>query len=389
MTTTTLEPALDRSLPGTPPPRDAAAPPVPHDDRRWQKLLGRYREPSFARSLFELTVTALPFAALWCLMWLSLGHGYGLCLLLAVPAAGFLVRLFMIQHDCGHGSFFRRRRANDWLGRMIGVLTLTPYGHWRQQHAVHHATSGNLDQRGVGDIDTLTVAEFRRLPTWRRLAYRLTRSPLAVLGVGPICIFVLKQRLPASPTTAGRDAWSSVLGTNLAIAGVVVAMAALVGWRDFLLVQAPITWLASSIGVWLFYVQHQHEHAYWERDAGWSFQAGAMEGSSHLDLPPVLRWFTANIGVHHVHHLSSRIPSYRLSAVLRDHPELRETNRLTLRHSLQCFRLALWDEDAKRLVSFREAHRPARGRREQHACAPVGGTAGGSFAARAASTAGP
>jgi omega-6 fatty acid desaturase (delta-12 desaturase) len=390
MTTTTLEPALDRSLPGTPPPRDAATRPVPHDDRRWQKLLGRYREPSFARSLFELTVTALPFAALWCLMWLSLGHAYWLCLLLAVPAAGFLVRLFMIQHDCGHGSFFRRRRANDWLGRMIGVLTLTSYDHWRQQHAVHHATSGNLDRRGVGDVDTLTVAEFRRLPTWRRrLAYRLTRSPLAVLGVGPICIFVLKHRLPASPATAGRDAWSSVLATNLAIAGVVVAMAALVGWRDFLLVQAPITWLASSIGVWLFYVQHQHEHAYWERDAGWSFQAGAMEGSSHLDLPPVLRWFTANIGVHHVHHLSSRIPSYRLSAVLRDHPELRETNRLTLRHSLQCFRLALWDEDAKRLVSFREAHRPARGRREQHACAPVGGTAGGSFAARTASTAGP
>jgi omega-6 fatty acid desaturase (delta-12 desaturase) len=203
-------------------------------------------------------------------------------------------------------------------------------------------------------------------------------------------MFVLKHRLPEKLTRASGAAWRSIMVTNLAIAGVVVVMAALVGWRDFLLVQVPITWLASSIGVWLFYVQHQHEHTYWERDAGWSFHAGAMQGSSHLDLPPVLRWFTANIGVHHVHHLCSRIPSYRLAEVLRHHPELRETNRLTLRHSLQCFRLALWDEDERRLVSFREVHRLARGRRrgERHACAPVGGTAGGSFTARTASTAG-
>jgi omega-6 fatty acid desaturase (delta-12 desaturase) len=354
MTTATRAPALDPHRPGTT-PRDGAACPAPHDDRHWLKLLGRYREPNLVRSLAELAWTAAPFAALWWLMWLSLGYGYWLCLLLAVPAAGFLVRLFMIQHDCGHGSFFRRRSANDWLGRAIGVLTLTAYGHWRHRHAIHHATSGNLDRRGIGDVDTLTVHEYAQLSVGRRLAYRLSRSPLAVLGIGPLYVFVLKHRLPGKLTRADGAAWRSTMATNLAIAAVSGVMVALVGLRDFLLVQVPITWLASSIGVWLFYVQHQHEHTYWERDEGWSFQAGALERSSHLDLPPVLRWFTANIGVHHVHHLCSRIPSYRLAEVLRDHPELREANRLTLRRSLQCFRLALWDEGERRLVSFREA----------------------------------
>ena len=335
---------------------------IPHaldDARRWTKVLAAYREPSLARSLAELAVTAVPFAALWLLMWLSLRHaGYGLTLLLAIPTAGFLVRLFMIQHDCGHGSFFHRRWANDWLGRAIGVLTLTPYDHWRRCHAVHHATGGNLDQRGIGDVHTLTVAEFHRLSAWPRLVYRLTRHPLVVLGIGPVYVFVLRHRLPWALRTAGRDAWTSVLATNLAIVVLAMATAALVGWRDFLLVQAPVTWLASSLGVWLFYVQHQFEDTSWERDGNWTFHAGALAGSSHLDLPPVLRWFTADIGVHHIHHLSARIPSYRLGQVLRDHPELRGVNRLTVWDSLRGMHLALWDEDAKRLVSFREA-RPA------------------------------
>ena len=196
------------------------------DARRWTKVLAPYREPSLARSLAELAVTAVPFAVLWLLMWLSLRHaGYGLTLLLAIPTAGFLVRLFMIQHDCGHGSFFRRRWANDWLGRAIGVLTLTAYHHWRRRHAVHHATGGNLDQRGVGDVRTLTVKEFQELSAWPRLVYRLTRHPLVVLGIGPVYVFVLKHRLPSALRTAGRDAWTSVLATNLAIA--VLAMA----WR--------------------------------------------------------------------------------------------------------------------------------------------------------------
>jgi omega-6 fatty acid desaturase (delta-12 desaturase) len=360
MTLATFEPTLAGMMTSPRSPYRDAAPAAVPDAHRWAKALARYREPSTARSLGELAATALPFAALWALMWLSLGYAYWLCLLLAVPTAGLVVRLFMIQHDCGHGSFFRRRRANDWLGRAIGVLTLTPYGQWRHRHAVHHATSGNLDRRGIGDVDTLTVREFRQLAWRRRLAYRVSRSPLAVLGVGPLYLFVVKHRLPGRMTRANRAAWRSVMSTNLAIMAAVAGMAALVGGRDFLLVQAPITWLASSIGVWLFYVQHQFEHTYWEQGERWSAQAGALEGSSHLDLPLVLRWFTANIGVHHVHHLSSRIPSYRLAEVLRGHPELREVNRLTLRHSLRCFRLALWDEGSRRLVSFREARLASR-----------------------------
>jgi omega-6 fatty acid desaturase (delta-12 desaturase) len=343
------------SLAALQPRRAEAAPTGPAQPRDWLKRLATYREPQLGRGLVELAVTLVPYLGLWLLVWLSLGHGYWLSLLLAVPAAGFLVRLFMIQHDCGHGSFFPRRRGNDWLGRVLGVLTLTPYGYWRRTHAVHHATSGNLDQRGMGDITTLTVREFQSLTPARRVLYRLSRNPLVLLGLGPVYLFVLKHRLPVGLMRSGKDAWLSVMGTNLAIAAMVAALAGVLGLGDFLLVQAPITLLASSLGIWLFYVQHQFEHTYWEPDEQWSVHAGAMQGSSHYDLPPVLRWFTANIGIHHVHHLCSRIPSYRLGEVLRAHPELRGINRLTLRQSLRCFRFALWDEERRTMVGFREA----------------------------------
>jgi omega-6 fatty acid desaturase (delta-12 desaturase) len=317
--------------------------------------LAPYREPSLPRSLVELGVTIVPFVALWLLILLSLRYSYWLCLLLAVPAAGFLVRLFMIQHDCGHGSFFRRRLANDWLGRTLGVLTLTSYGYWRRTHAMHHATSGHLGRRGAGDVDTLTVREYLSLPAWRRGLYRLKRHPIVVLGLGPFYLFVLKHRLPVSLMRGGRAPWLSTMATNLAIAVVIGLLVAVLGVRDFLLVQAPITLLASSAGVWLFYVQHQFEHTYWAWDADWNLRTGALQGSSHYDLPPVLRWFTANTGIHHVHHLSSRIPCYRLGEALREHPELRGVSRLTLMESFRCLRLALWDENQKRLLSFREA----------------------------------
>jgi omega-6 fatty acid desaturase (delta-12 desaturase) len=332
-----------------------AAPIAEPDGRRWLRVLAPYREPQTSRGLVELAATLVPFVALWVAMLLCLNHdAYWLSLLLAVPAAGFLVRLFMIQHDCGHGSFFRRRTANDWLGRTIGVVTLTPYNCWRRAHAIHHATSGNLEKRGVGDIDTLTVREFRALTPARRFFYRLFRSPLVMLGIGPLYLFVIQHRLPIGAMRS-RDAWISAMATNVAIAAVAGLLVILVGWREFLLIQVPITWLAASIGVWLFYIQHQFEHAYWEQDDAWSAHDGALRGSSHFDLPPVLRWLTADIGVHHVHHLSSRIPSYRLGEVLRDHPELREVNRLTLRDAVSCFGLALWDEEQRRMVSFREA----------------------------------
>ena len=334
---------------------DRASPAAEPDARHWVTMLAPYRESSPGRSLAELFVTVVPFVALWLAMLLSLRYSYWLCLLLAVPAAGFLVRLFMIQHDCGHGSFFRRRRANDWLGRVLGVLTLTPYGYWRRTHAMHHATSGHLDRRGTGDIDTLTVREYQSLPAWRRALYRLKRHPIVVLGSGPFYLFVLQHRLPVRLMRAGREPWLSVMSTNLAIAVVVGLLVAFLGLRDFLLVQAPITLLASSAGVWLFYVQHQFEHTYWEWGADWNLHTGALHGSSHYDLPPVLRWFTANIGIHHVHHLASRIPCYRLGEALRAHPELRGRQSPDAQGELRCLRLALWDEDQRRLVGFRDA----------------------------------
>jgi omega-6 fatty acid desaturase (delta-12 desaturase) len=263
--------------------------------------------------------------------------------------------LFMIQHDCGHGSFFSGRRANDWVGRFLGVLTLTPYDAWRREHAIHHASSGNLNRRGIGDIDTLTVGEYLARSRFGRLKYRLYRHPVVMFGIGPAYFFVLQQRLPASPFSAGWQPWLSTLATNGGIVLVAVALAWAIGVKAFLLIHLPIVLIAASIGVWLFYVQHQFEHTSWDDNATWSLHAAALNGSSHYDLPAVLRWFTANIGVHHVHHLNSRIPCYRLPRVLQDWPELRDIGHLTLAQSFRCVRLALWDTAQRRLVSFREA----------------------------------
>ncbi len=327
--------------------------------RAWTSILNRYREPSTARSVIEIVITALPLVALWVAMWALLHFSYWLSLLIAVPAAAFLVRLFMIQHDCGHGSFFRHRLVNDWVGRVAGVLTLTPYDFWRRTHAIHHATSGNLDLRGVGDIDTLTVEEYLARSRWGRLMYRLYRHPIVMFGIGPAYLFILQHRLPVGLMTAGWRPWLSTMATNAAIAGIVATLIWFIGLQAFLLVQLPITLLAGSVGVWLFYVQHQFENTSWKRVPAWNFQEAALQGSSHYDLPPILRWFTANIGIHHVHHLCSRVPFYRLPRVLREHPELASMGRLTLGESFRCIRLALWDENWQRLVSFREASRAA------------------------------
>jgi len=326
----------------------------PSEARGWTQILARYREPSPARSIIELVVTAGPFVLLWFLMWATLDLGYWVCLLLAVPAAGFLVRLFMIQHDCGHGAFFHNRLANDSVGRVIGVLTLTPYDYWRRTHAIHHSTSGNLDRRGIGDVDTLTVHEYLALSRWRRLCYRVYRHPIIMFGLGPAFLFFVQYRLPFGLMRAGWQPWLSAMGTNVAIAALVAIMIWLVGVIPFLLVHLPIMLLAASVGVWLFYVQHQFEDTEWARDSVWKLHEVALHGSSHYDLPSVLRWFTANIGVHHIHHLCSRIPYYRLPLVLRDYPKLGVIGRLTLGQSFSCVRLVLWDEDQQRLVSFHE-----------------------------------
>ncbi len=328
------------------------------DARTWTQILTRYREPSNGRSLFELGVTFGPLVMFWVVMWASYYLGFWwLTLLLSIPAAGFLVRLFMIQHDCGHGAFFRHRLANDWIGRALGVLTLTPYDFWRRTHAIHHATSGNLERRGIGDIDTLTVREYLALSRWRRLMYRFYRHPAVMFGLGPAYLFILRHRLPFGLMRCGWQPWVSTMGTNLAIAIIVATLMWLIGIGPFLLVQGPVMLLAAAMGVWLFYVQHQFEHTVWAHDETWNLHEVALRGSSYYVLPGILRWFTANIGVHHVHHLCSRIPYYRLPRVLREHPELSDIGRLTLWQSIKSVRLVLWDESRRKLVSFREMRR--------------------------------
>lgn len=324
--------------------------------RDWTRVLRDYREPRAGRSVFELAITVVPFALLWAAMLVLLDLGlWWLTAILALPAAGLLVRLFMIAHDCGHGSFFPVRWANDWTGRVLGVLTLTPYDLWRRSHAVHHAGSGNLDRRGIGDVDTLTVREYAALSRFARLRYRLYRHPAVMFGLGPPYLFLLQHRLPLGFMRKGWAPWISTMTTNAAI----VAMAALLMWAvgvgPFLLVHLPILLIGAAIGVWLFYVQHQFEGTQWDGAETWNVHAAALNGSSYYDLPAPLAWLTANIGIHQVHHLASRIPCYRLPEVLRDFPELARVGRLTLWQSLACVRLTLWDEDERRLVSFREA----------------------------------
>ena len=323
----------------------------------WFKILAPYRDPATGRSIFEIVVTVAPLLAIWAVAWALHAHGlWWAALLLTIPASGFLIRLFMIQHDCGHGAFFRQRQANEWVGRIAGVFTLTPYHYWRQTHALHHATSGNLDRRsGLGEIETLTVAEYRALPPLRRFGYRLYRHPLVMFGLGPIYVFLISQRLPIGMMRQGWRPWASVIGNSLAALAGVSALVWIFGAAPVLIVNVVTMVLAATMGVWLFYVQHQYEGAAWARTGQWNRDEAALAGSSHYDLPQPLRWFTGNIGIHHVHHLSSRIPFYRLSKVLEDHPELDAMGRLGFWESFRCARLALWDEDTGRLVSFREA----------------------------------
>lgn len=321
-------------------------------------LLMQYYTPTFSRGLAEFAITVVPFVLIWYAMYWATTNGHIWLYVVLLPCAvGFLVRLFIIQHDCGHGAFLPSRRANDWLGRCLGVLTLTPYAHWNRAHALHHATSGNLDRRGVGDIDTLTVSEYQARPRWLRLRYRAYRNPLLMFGIGPAFIFLLQNRLPAGFFRAGWRHWGSTLGTDVSIAVAVILMSYWIGLGPFLLVQGPIMLLSASVGGWLFYVQHQFPDTFWSRSDKWGFHAAALHGSSHYDLPLVLRWFTANIGMHHAHHLCSRIPFYRLPLALNRIPELHQKVRLTFRQSFRCITLALWDEKSQRLVSFREAAR--------------------------------
>jgi acyl-lipid omega-6 desaturase (Delta-12 desaturase) len=321
----------------------------------WREALDPYAQPHLGRSLLDLATSVVPYLALSAAMYLILGVSYLLALIIAIPAAGFLVRTFIIFHDCTHGSFLPSKRANNWLGAVLGLFVYSPFLRWRHDHAIHHATSGDLNRRGGGDVRTLTVDEYQAMSGKARLAYRLMRNPLVMFGIGPIAALLVGPRIVA------RDARPrmrrSVIGTNIALAVVIGALCWLLGWRDFLLVQAPTVMLAGAAGIWLFYVQHQFEDAYWEDTGSWSYADAALRGSSYLKLPKVLQFFSGNIGLHHVHHLNARIPNYNLQRAHDENPIFEKVPTLSLMDGMRAVRLKLWDEERGRLVTFAQAQR--------------------------------
>jgi acyl-lipid omega-6 desaturase (Delta-12 desaturase) len=316
----------------------------------WRERLAPYAKPRVGRGLLDLATSVVPYLALTVAGYVLLQVSYLFLLVLAVPAAGFLLRIFIVFHDCTHGSFFPSRRANRWVGVVCGVIVFTPFHMWRHEHAVHHATAGDLDHRGLGDVDTLTVAEYLAL-SWRgRLGYRLMRNPFVMLILGPLWAMMLEPRLV--PGWARQRFWRHVLATDVALVASIGALCVLVGWRAALLVQLPPAMLAGAAGVWLFYVQHQFEGVYWERHESWSYPASALRGSSYLKLPKVLQFFTGNIGLHHVHHLSPRIPNYNLQRAHDENPIFHDVPTLNLRDGVRTLSLKLYDEQRGRLVSF-------------------------------------
>jgi omega-6 fatty acid desaturase (delta-12 desaturase) len=316
---------------------------------KWQGIVSKYAFPETWRSLWQVANSIIPFFAGWYLMYRSLEIGYWLTLLLAVPTAGFMVRLFIIFHDCCHGSFFKTVKANDRLGLVLGVIVLTPFYQWKHSHAIHHATAGDLDRRGVGDVYTMTVEEYLAAPWWRKAGYRIMRSPFILFTLGAVIVFTLTHRF--FEKESGRRERSSVIWTNIAIAAVVAWLVMEIGWAAFLMVELPILFIACGAGVWLFYVQHNFDPSYWERHASWEFFNAGMDGSSFYKLPKVLQWFTGNIGFHHIHHLSPRIPNYKLEECHNDNPVF-QIEPLTVRRSLKSLYYRLWDEKERMLVGW-------------------------------------
>src|SRR6185295_668195 len=326
----------------------------PVDDQAWRQLLAPYKKASWGAALFQLFNSAVPFALLWVLMAKLAPHAYWLSLLLTIPISFFFIRLFIIQHDCGHGGFFPSRTANNVLGAVLGVVTLFPYGYWRRTHAIHHATNGNLDEREFGDIRTLTAREYREATPRRRFFYRLYRNPFVLFVVGPFYQFVLKHRFPFDIPFTWKREWRSVLLTNLSIAGTAAGLGLLFGFGTCALVHLPVVIVAGGLGVWLFYVQHQFEDTHWAGKDAWDYYRAGAQGSSFYDLHPALHSLTGNIGFHHLHPLSSQITNYRLAECYRENPALQQVTKLSLRQSFACAGLKLWDEQAGRMIRFRD-----------------------------------
>ncbi len=345
-----FEELMSAESPGTMPSQDAAP-----ERSFWRETLLPYAQPRLARSLLDIATSVVPYLGLSVLMYLSLSVSYLLSLPIGVLAAGFLLRTYILFHDCSHGSLLPSKRANVWLGTVLGLLVYAPFSSWRHNHAVHHATAGDLDRRGVGDVPTLTVAEYSSRPWRGRLGYRLFRNPLVMFGLGPIAAMIIGPRIV--PRGARPRIRRSLIGTNIALVVLIGGLCALIGWRDFLLVQAPTAMLAGSVGIWLFYVQHQFEDTYWQDAESWSYADAALRGSSHLKLGRVLQFFTGNIGLHHVHHLNSRIPNYNLQRAHDENPMFHQVPTLSLWDGLRAVRLKLWDEEGRQLVSFAGARK--------------------------------
>ena len=327
------------------------------DPMQWRQLLAPYTTPSNGRAVLDLATSVVPYIALSAGIYFALSVSVLLALALAVPAAAMLVRTFIVFHDCTHSSFVSSRRANSWLGTVLGLFLFVPFLRWRHDHAVHHATAGDLERRGVGDVRTLTVAEYHALSARGRLGYRLLRNPLVMFGLGPIVAMVIGPRIVAKGARPRMR--RSVLATNLALAVLIGGLCWLIGWRDYLLVAGPSALLAGSAGIWLFYVQHQFEDTYWESRAEWNYADAALRGSSYLKLPRVLQFLSGNIGFHHVHHLSARIPNYNLQRAHEENPVLHDVPTLSLWDGVRAVTLKLWDEDGRRLVTFGQARRLA------------------------------
>lgn len=334
----------------------------PNVPSNWKEIVSRHEQPRLGRGLWQLINTLVPYGVLWYLMYLSLGVSYWLTGALALLAAGFQIRIFIIFHDCGHGSFFKSRRANRILGFITGVMSFTPFYHWRWEHALHHASAGDLDRRGTGDVWTLTVQEYLEASRWKRFSYRLARNPFILFILAPVFLFLVKQRFPSK--RAGRRERASVYWTNLAVVAMAAGLSCLFGFKTYLLLQVGVLSVAGVAGVWLFYVQHQFEGVYWERGDEWDYCLAALKGSSFYKLPKILQWFSGNIGFHHIHHLSSRIPNYNLEKCHRAEPLFQTVKPVTLLPSFKALTFRLWDEQRRKLVGFRvvKTHTPGVGR---------------------------
>jgi omega-6 fatty acid desaturase (delta-12 desaturase) len=316
----------------------------------WQKTVAKYQHSDTRRSWWQVINTLVPYISLWILMVLSLKVSYWLTLLLAIPTAGFMIRTFILFHDCGHGSFFKSKRANDTLGIITGIMTFTPYYQWRHNHSIHHATVGDLDRRGVGDVMTMTVAEYQAAPGWKKLGYRIMRNPLILFTIGAPLSFAIGQRF--SSRGASKKERFSVYWTNLALLLIILLMWGTIGIKAYILVQLPILVLGTVAGVWLFYVQHNFDGVYWARHDRWDFVKASLQGSSFYKLPRILQWFTGSIGYHHVHHISPRTPNYLLEKCHNDNPIFKAVKPLTLWSSRRSLFFRLYDEDRQTLVGF-------------------------------------